>query len=151
MLTCVPHPSYPGHCMCINEMSDSLGGDKTARYLDSHVDRLIVVGKNCAIPVRKKVELPGKRKLCWDVFPIDHRKHDDLPRPTALDHGSLAVGTLRNEGTRGRSLLGDCQLRKEHHHMLTAYDPRDLPGESSDVVTQAFVNCVCHRWVYCCK
>ena len=28
MLTCAPHPSYPGHCVCMNGMSGGLGDDK---------------------------------------------------------------------------------------------------------------------------
>ena len=66
MLTCAPHPSYPGHCKCRNGMSDSLGVDKIVGYLDLHVDRLIVIIKSRAIPVHQEVALSGKGMVCWE-------------------------------------------------------------------------------------
>jgi len=110
--TCAPHPSYPGHCKWRSGISDSPEGKKKVVYFDSHVDCLIVVRKNCAIQVHQKLAMSGECGLCWvaPAPPINHRKLDDLTRRAALDHGSLAVGALRNQGTRGRFLLRSGQF-----------------------------------------
>jgi len=126
-------------------MSDNFGDGNFVAYLDPHIYRLIMIRENCATLVHQRVAMSGKCKACREAAPIGHCKQDYLARCTALDHGSLAVGALRNEGTRGRFLLGNCQLRRKHDPMPTA---DDLRGESTDVVVQAFANCVCQLCVH---
>ena len=72
-------------------MSHSPKKSKTARYLDSQVNGLVVVSKNRAICVHQEVALSGKRKLCWEISSIGRGEHDNLTRYAALDHGSLGV------------------------------------------------------------
>jgi len=81
---------------------------QTAGYLDPNVDGLILVRKNCGTPVRQKIALADKRKLCWEVPPTSCCKRD-MTRPAALDRGSLAVWALKNVGTGREFLLGNGQ------------------------------------------
>jgi len=115
-------------------MSDSLEKSKIARYLDSHVNGSVVVRKNRAIRVHQEVVLSDKRIQCWQTSPIGRRKHDYLTRCPALDHGSLAVWALRNQGT-GRGFLGNSKPRGKHHSMTTTYNC--CGGE---IVHEAFEN-----------
>ena len=82
-------------------MSDSTEDDEKARYLDSHVYGLMVVSKNCTVPVHQTVPWSGKRKFCWQVPTVFHRKYDTLAGFAVRDRVPLAVDALRNVSTRG--------------------------------------------------
>ena len=97
---------------------------KTVGYLDSQVNGLNVVGKNCAICVHQEIIRSTKRSLCWEGTSIKRRKRDDLTRRAAPDHSSLTVWALRNRFTGRRPLLGDGQPRREHRSVPTTHELR---------------------------
>jgi len=109
-------------------MSDSLGDDRAAGYLNSQVDGLIMVRKNCAIRVHQEVALSGKCKLCWERSSVSRRKHDDLTSCSALDHGSLAVWALRNQTTGRGPLLTNGQPERERRSVSSQHHLRGECG-----------------------
>ena len=83
---------------------------------------MILLTENYATPVHQTVALSGKRKFCWEALAIGYRKHDTLADRALRDCGSLAVGALRNACTRGKFLLTNDQIRREHSMVSTKHD-----------------------------
>jgi hypothetical protein len=106
-------------------------------------------GKSLAIPVHQTVELPGKRKDCWEVRSVESREHDRLTGCTARDWGSLAVVTLGNVGTREGVLRVNGWPRRSHHTVSTTHDLRHSGDILHEGIHEAFVPSLLQR-CRCC-